>query len=194
MLTVQLTKLETALDQLKKVHPNLEATDAAMIAAAVSLTGRHALAVYEGEQFEWPGDYEKLTAAMVPHLKAVQSAVDATAPKKTKANATEEEPIPVAVGLKPNFEAGERSLGDRNDLKTILGDILKEGVEFVYAPSDLGWQWALDRANWSTLSGSEVSRRIVVEASFTEGATGVVTGAPKKKVSAKGSAAAAAAE
>ncbi|CAN5503858.1 hypothetical protein BH11ARM2_BH11ARM2_12020 [soil metagenome] len=184
MLTVQLTKLESALDQIKKVYPNLQATDAAMIAAAVSLTGRHALALYDGEQYEWPTDYEKLTTAMVPHLQAVQSAIDANAPKK-KAAATEEDPIPISLGLKPNFEAGERSLADRKDLKSTLGEILKDGVEFVYAPSDIGWQWALDRANWGTLSGSEVSRRILVEASFTEGATGMVTGAPKKKASAK---------
>lgn len=180
MLTVQLTKLESALDQLKKSYPNLQATDAAMIAAAVSLTGRHAFAIYGGEQFEWPEDYEKLTTSMIPHLQAVQNAIDANAPKKKAANA-EEEPIPISVGLKPNFEAGEHALADRSDLKSTLGEILKDGVEFVYAPSDIGWQWALDRANWSTLSGSEVSRRIIVEASFTEGATGVLTGAPKKK-------------
>ncbi len=50
-------------------------------------------------------------------------------------------------------------------------------MEFVYQASDIGWQWALDRANWSTIAGQDISRRIKIKTSFTEGAVGVEMGA-----------------
>ena len=89
----------------------------------------------------------------------------------------------IAVGLAPNISAGEAILGERNDLKTKLSDILQEGVEFVYANTDIGWQWALDRANWSTITATDMSRRVKIKASFTEGAVGVEMGtaSPKKR-------------
>ena len=61
-------------------------------------------------------------------------------------------------------------------MKALLSDILQEGVEYLYAPSDIGWQWALDRANWGTVSNGDITRRIKVKASFTEGAVGVEMG------------------
>ena len=54
--------------------------------------------------------------------------------------------------------------------------MLQEGVEYAYSPTDIGWQWALDRANGSTVSSGDISRRIKVKASFTEGAVGVEMG------------------
>lgn len=184
MITCQLTKLETALDQVKKSYPKLIASDAALLATALTLTGRHAIALYEGEQYTWPDDYERLTKAMVPQLLMVNEAVEHNAPKRTSSKtAVEEEPINVTVGLMPNLTAGENILGSRDDLKTLLSDVLQEGVEFVYAPTDIGWQWALDRANWNTIAGAEMSRRIKIKASFTEGAVGIEMGAggPKKR-------------
>jgi hypothetical protein len=150
--------------------------DAALLASALTLTGRHAIALYEGEQYVWPNDYERLCKAMVPQVLIVQEAIEANAPKKVSKNAPEEEPVTISVGLMPNFTAGENLLSDRDDLKTVLSDILQAGVEFAYAPNDIGWQWALDRANWNTICSQEVSRRIKVKTSFTEGAVGIEMG------------------
>lgn len=188
MITCQLTKLETALDQLKKNYSKLMPADAALLASALTLTGRHAIAIYEGEQYVWPDDSEKLTQAMVPQVLLVQEAIENNAPKKTSKNAPEEEPVTIAVGLMPNFSAGENLLVDRDDLKTVLSDILQEGVEFVYSPIDIGWQWGLDRANWNTITGQEISRRVRIKTSFTEGAVGVemgLTGSKKRPSRAK---------
>lgn len=151
MLTCHLTKLETALDQVRKAYPKLKPADAALLASALSLTGRHARAIYDGNQYTWPDDYEGLSKAMVTQIEQVQEGIDLTAPKKAVKSTVEEEPVMVAIGLAPNISAGENILQGRNDLKTLLSDVLKEGVEFVYAPTDIGWQWALDRANWNTI-------------------------------------------
>ena len=185
MITCQLTKLEAALDQLRKSFPKLKPADAALLASSLTLTGRHAVAIYEGEHYTWPDDYDKLTHAMVPQLQLIQEGIDAAAPKRVAKNAPEEEPVLVSVGLTPNIAAGEALLGERNDLKTKLSDILQEGVEFVYANTDIGWQWALDRANWSTIAGAEMSRRIKVKSAFTDGAVGIEMGSagPKKRAS-----------
>lgn len=191
MITCQLTKLETALDQLKKSYPKFVPADAALLASALTLTGRHAIAIYDGEQYVWPDDFERLTKAMVPQLQLVQEGIDNTAPKRVTKNAPEEEPITITVGLTPNYSAGEKLLADRDDLKTALADILQDGVEFAYAASDIGWQWALDRANFNTVGGQEFSRRIKIKASFTEGAVGIEmgVGSPKRRTRAKAAAA-----
>jgi hypothetical protein len=181
MMTCQLTKLETALDQLKKAYPQLVPADAALLASALTLTGRHAIALYEGEQYVWPDDNEKLMKAMVPQVKNTQEAIESNAPKRVSKTAVEEEPILMSVGLMPNLTAGENLLSGRDELKTLLSDILQEGVEFVYAPNDLGWQWALDRANWTTIAGQEVSKRVKSKTAFTEGAVGVEMNAGAKK-------------
>lgn len=194
MITCQLTKLEAALDQVRKTYPKLKPADAALVASALSLTGRHATAIYDGEQYQWPDDYDRLTKAMVGELAIVQDSLEV--PKRAAKSTVEEEPVLVNVGLAPNVKAGEALLGERGDLKAKLSDILQDGVEFAYANSDIGWQWALDRANWSTISGTEISRRIKIKATFTEGAVGVEMGAggTKKRASkAKAAAAAAAA-
>jgi hypothetical protein len=183
MLTCQLTKLEIALDQVKKAHPKLMPADAALLASALSLTGRHALALYEEEQYVWPEDNDRLTQAMVSQIKITQEAIEMNAPKKVSKNAPEDEPVQIAVGLMPNFSAGEKILQDRKDLKTLLSDVLQEGVEFTYQPNDIGWQWALDRANWSTIAGQDISRRIKIKTAFTQGAVGIEmgTGTAKKR-------------
>lgn len=183
MITCQLTKLELALDQIRKTYPKLKPADAGLIASALTLTGRHAIALYDGEQYQWPDDYEKLTQAMIGQLRMVQEGIEAATPKRVAKNAPEEEAVVVTVGLMPNLTAGENLLGDRGDLKTMLSDVLHDGVEFVYSGSDIGWQWSLDRANWSTISASEMSRRIKIKCAFTEGAVGIETGSasPKKK-------------
>lgn len=186
MITIQLTKLESALDQIRKTQTKLAPADAALIATALSLTGRHAIAIYEGEQYVWPEDNERLTRAMVTQINMVNEAIEHNAPKRTSKTAVEEEPVSVSVGLMPNLTAGEQLLEGREDLKAVLSDLLQEGVEFAYNPTDIGWQWALDRANWNTISDGEVSRRIKIKASFTEGAVGIELGVgPKKRTTKK---------
>lgn len=192
LITCHLTKLETALDQIKKSNPKMKPADAALIASALSLTGRHAIALYDGEQYKCPEDYDKLARAMVSQMQMVQEGIETTTPKKTTKTVTEEEPVIVTVGLMPNLAAGERILEGRDELKAKLSDILQDGVEFVYAGIDILWQWALDRVNWSTISDMEMSRRIKIKASFTEGAVGVEMGAAgtKKKATSRAKAAA----
>lgn len=178
LITIHLTKLETALEQVRKSYPKLRPTDAALIASALSLAGRHAIAHYEGEEYVWPEDYERLAAAMRSQVDMIQEGIEAVKPKK---GAPEEEPITINVGLSPNLSAGEKSLDGYDKLKSVLSDALQSGVEFLYAPSDIGWQWALDRVNWSTVAGKEVSRRIKVKTGFTEGAVGIEQGAAGSK-------------
>lgn len=173
LITIHLTKLETALEQVRKSYPKLRPTDAALVASALSLAGRHAIAHYDGEEYVWPEDYERLTAAMRSQVDQIQSGIDEVKPKK---GAPEEEPITISIGLSPNLSAGEKSLDGYDKLKSVLSDALQAGVEYLYAPSDIGWQWALDRVNWSTVAGKEVSRRIKVKTGFTEGAVGIEQG------------------
>lgn len=187
MITCNLTKLESCVDHLRKAYPKILAADAALVAAALSLAGRHAKAVYEGDYFQWPEDNEKLMVSMSSHLRAVNEAIEENTPKKVAKNAVvEEEPVMVNVGLAPNLAAGEALLRNREDLKTLFSDILQEGVEYSYGAQDIGWQWALDRANWNTLSEGELSRRIKIRASFTEGAVGIEQGSNVKKSRKKG--------
>ena len=174
MTTCHLTKLESAVDQVKKTYPKLKPADAALLASALTLCGRHALAIYGDDKFKWPEEYDRLTKSMVTQLEQVQEGIDTT--KKVSKNAPEEEPVVVSVGLAPNIEAGEALLKGRDDLKAVMSDTLKDGVEYVYSPLDIGWQWALDRVDWSTISGGELSRRIKIKANFTEGATGTEMG------------------
>jgi hypothetical protein len=179
LITCHLTKMETALDQVRKAYPKVKPTDTALITAALVLTGRHALALYDGEQHSWPEDYDKLTKAMLPQLDLVNQSIEP--PKKTVKSATDEEAVVVTVGLMPNLSAGEKLLEGRDDLKAFLSDALQNGVEYVYASADVGWQWALDRANWNTIANTEMSRRIKIKASFTEGAVGIETGTTATK-------------
>ncbi len=188
LITCQLTKLESCLDTIRKKYERLVPADAALVASALTLTGRHALATYDGEQYVWPDDNERLMKALSGEIRSISEAIaEPAAPKKrlsaaAAAAAPEEEPIAFNVGLVPNLSAGERLLEGREDLKTLLGDIVNEGVEFVYSGQDIGWQWALDRANWGTIVEGDISRRVKAKAVFTEGAVGVETGVagPKK--------------
>ena len=187
MITVPLTKLESALDGVRKTYPNLVPADAALIASALTLTGRHALATYDGKQYTWPEDNEGLTKALSGEIRSMSESLAEAAPAKITKKAAaaaalqEEEPVSFNVGLLPNLSAGERLLEGREDLKTLLADILQEGVEFSYSGQDIGWQWALDRANWATIVEGEVSRRVKAKAVFTEGAVGIETGTTVKK-------------
>lgn len=188
MITCHLTKLELALDQIKKSYPKLKPADAGLIAQAVSLTGRHALADYEGHHYSWPEDCGELTKAMVPQVSIIQESVEVAPTKRSAKTVVEEEPAVITLALVPNISAGEKVLGTRNDLKTLLSDIVQGGIEYVYSGTDVGWQWAMDRANWTTITGADLHRRIKVKAAFTAGAIGIEMGTGTKKKGGKGKA------
>lgn len=183
MITCHLTKLETAVDQLRKAYPKMSPTDIGLLASALVLSGRHALAQYDGKSFRWPDDYGDLTSAIGVELGQIEESGEPV--KKTKA--AEEETVTVTVQLSPNFDAGSSRLGKRDDLRKTLSSIIEEGVEFVYSPTDVGWQWALDRANWTTIRGQEPTRKVKVRAVFGDGAVGVEMGAAGKKRARKSS-------
>ncbi|MBI5706725.1 MAG: hypothetical protein HZC36_07010 [Armatimonadetes bacterium] len=178
MFTCHLTKLEAAVEQVRKTYPKMRPTDVALLASALVLTGRHAVALYDGNQYRWPEDYDKLTKALVTEIDQIQESAEPV--KKTKTS-PEEEPVQLNVGLSPNYSAGEARLKERKDLQATLSELLQGGVEFVYSPTDIGWQWALERANWNTISGGELARRIKVKANFSDGAVGVEMGSTTKK-------------
>lgn len=182
MITIHLTKLETALEQVRKSHPKLNPADQAMLANALVLAGRHAVALHEPKAYVWPDDYNEFTASLVGEVIQIQEQLDEgkKAPKRVAKSAEAEEPIPLAIDLKPNYEAGESMLETRDDLKAVFSDALQEGVEYVYAGNDIGWQWALDRANWVTLSDEKITRKVKVKVRFAEGATGSELGGATK--------------
>jgi len=187
LIVCHLNKPESTLDAVRKAHAKLKPTDAALIASSLVLCGRYAIAVYDEQEYHWPDDSRKLTDALRIQLNQIQDTLE-TPVKKTKAAlaAAEEETVEVKIGLKANYSMGETILGEREDLKTLLSDILAKGVEFQFGPTDIiGWQWAMDRANWSTLSDGELTRRMKIKAVFQDSSVGVELGASgaKKKTS-----------
>jgi hypothetical protein len=183
LTTCHLTKLETAVDHLRKSYPKLKPADIDLLASALTLAGRHALAVYDGVDYEWPQDNEKLTKAIAPNLGLVQEQIELSTPKRAAKTTTEEEPEMFTISVKANYKAGEKILEGRNELKTLLSDILAEKHEFQYAPSDIGWQWALDRVGWQTVlgEGRELNRRIKMKVHFLAPSEGTELGVPGAK-------------
>lgn len=177
MIVCNLTKPEATQEQVRKAYPKLQQTDAAQISIALVLTGKYATAHYDGQDFKYPTDIERFTKALSVELNQIQQEQD-TGKKLTKAAlaAQEEEPVEIKVGLSCNLEEGEKVLGANESLKTLLGEIVKGGVEFQYAATDILWQWALDRANWSTVSGGDLNRRVKLKANFMDSATGTELG------------------
>ncbi len=180
MITCNLNKPESTFDTIRKTYKDLKPTDAALIAIALVEVGRFADAVYDGKAYAWEGDtYDSLTRAISREVTQVQETVEDT--KKAKAKAAEEEAVTLTVHLQPAIAASEKILGDREDLKTLLGDILGEGVEFLYANTDIGWHWTLERVNWATLSGGELKRHIKFKADFAEPHVGLELGPGGKR-------------
>lgn len=182
MLICSLHKPESTYDQVRKAYPKLKPTDAALIATALVLSGRYALAVYDNKQFNWPADHEGLTKELLKEIEIVQQSLANNAKKTAKP--AEEELTDISVSLLPNYPAGEKILSAREDLKTLLSDILQEGVEFNYSPGDIGWLWALDHVNWSVISNGELGRRFKFKGKFADKSVGVELSAQgtKKKV------------
>ncbi|MCC7101965.1 MAG: hypothetical protein IT206_02665 [Fimbriimonadaceae bacterium] len=174
MIVCNLTKPEATQEQVRKTYPKLGQTDVAQLSVALVLAGKYALAHYDGETYRYPEDVTKFTKALSVTLNQIQSTVEPT--KKAKAAAAEEEPVEVKVGLSCNIVEGEHMLGDRKDLKALLGEAVKEGVEYQYTSTDILWQWALDRANWTTISGGELTRRVKLKAAFEDSTLGTELG------------------
>ncbi len=193
LIVCNLTKPEATQEQVRKSYPKLSPTDVSQLSIALVLSGKYAIAHYDGESYRYPQDVEKFTKALSVTLNQIQSTVEPT--KKAKAAAAEEEPVEVKVGLTCNTSEGENVLGTSDKLKALLGEVVKDGVEFQYTATDILWQWALDRANWSTISGGELTRRVKLKAVFQDSTMGTElgVGGKIKKVS-KAAAAKAAAQ
>lgn len=180
MITCNLTKPESTFDTIRKAYKDLKPTDAALLATALVEAGRMADAVYDDQSYTWTGDqYDNMANAVAREVTQVQDTVEDT--KKAKAKAAEEEAVTLTVKLRPSMKAGERILGNRNDLKTLMGDILQEGVEFLFSSTDIGWHWTLERVNWATRSGGEMKRHIKFRADFVEPHVGLELGPGGKK-------------
>jgi len=182
MITCQLSKPESTLDAIRKSHPKLKPTDAALLTTSLVISGRHAIANYDNHRYEWTKDVEGLTKALLTEVKQAQGEVEGPTKKSAKVVA-EEEPVIVGVDLIPNYEAASKMLLGRKDLETLLSDMISQGIEYVFGPADIGWQWALDRVNWGTLSEGDVHRKVRIRTNFTQGSVGVELGttAPKKR-------------
>ncbi len=185
MTTINLTKPELTFDQIRKAYPDLKPTDVALVATALVETGRFATAVHDDVDFAWNSeDYAPMTKSLFAEVAQVQETVDEK--KKVSAKAPEEEPVTLSVHLKPSLTAGERILVGREDLKTLVADIIQEGVEFLFSPTDIGWHWTLERVNWATLSGGDLKRRVKFRPTFDGSAVAVELGpGGKRKVSKK---------
>ncbi len=188
LITCNLTKPETTFDQIRKSHPKLQPTDAALIATALVEAGRRAAVDYDGTVYEWTEEnHGKLTKAVVAEVIQISLSQEQVKKPAKSAKAPEEEPAMITINLRASQFAGESVLGNRNDLKTLLSDLLTEGVEYLYSPTDIGWQWALERANWSSLAGQDLGRRLRFGIEFADNSLAVELGpggkkkAPKKK-------------
>lgn len=174
MITINLNKMESALEQVRKSFPKLRPTDVAHLTTAIVLAGRHAKAVYHDQTYSWPEDVESLTEAMLAEVLEITKSAEGPSSKKSKT--VEEEPVVLQLDLVPNVEAAEQQLEGREDLQALLSDAFQEGLEFTIQTHDVGWQWALDRVNWNTLSDGELNRRVKVKTVFGGGASGVEVG------------------
>ncbi|MCC6403999.1 MAG: hypothetical protein IT207_08315 [Fimbriimonadaceae bacterium] len=181
MLPINLTKPELAFDAVRKSYKDLKPTDVALVSAALLQSGRSAIAIHDGQEFSWDKEsFEPLTRSLLREVEQIQLALDAEKGKKT-AKTVEEEPVTLSLHVKPSLAAAEALLKGRNDLKTLVSDILETGVEFQYSPTDIGWHWSLERVNWATLSSGDLNRRIRFRAVFEGNSEGIELGPGGKK-------------
>jgi hypothetical protein len=191
LISCNLTKPESTFDQVRKAYENLKPIDVALVATAIVECGHFAKVVHDGNEYSWPDDQEKLAKALVGDVQAANES-EGPAPKakklpKAKAKLVEETIIKLSIPVKANQQAGEALLGKRKDLKTLLGDILKEGVEYLYTPTDIRWRWSLERVNWSTVSGGELPHHVIFSPEFSDSCVGIELGpGGKRKKTKKG--------
>lgn len=186
MTSCNLTKPESTYDSIRKAYKDLPPTDAALLATALVEAGRLANGVHDGQEFEWsPAQFQAMIDSTSREVAQIQEHFEGEKTKKAAKNA-EEESVTLVVMLKPNMKAGEAVLGSREDLKVILGDLINEGVEYLYSPTDIGWQWTMERVNWSAQRAGELRRRVKFRAEFVEPHIAVELGpGGKRKVTKK---------
>ncbi|MGE0001288.1 MAG: hypothetical protein AB7F50_10680 [Fimbriimonadaceae bacterium] len=181
MLPINLTKPELAFDAVRKNYKDLKPTDVALVSAALLQSGRSAIAIHDGKEYSWDQQsFEPLAKSLLREVEQIQTALDTEKGKKAT-KVVEEEVVTLSLHVKPSLAAAEALLKGRNDLKTLVSDILEQGVEFQYSPTDIGWHWSLERVNWATLSSGELNRRIRFKAVFEGNSEGVELGPGGKK-------------
>jgi hypothetical protein len=184
LISCNLTKPESTFDQVRKAYADLKPIDVCLVATAIVECGHFAKVVHDGTEYSWPGDQGALAKALAGDVMAASGADEAPKAKKiskAKAKLIEETVLRLSIPIVANQQAGEAILGKRKDLKTLLGDILKEGVEYLYTPTDIRWRWALERVNWSTVSGGELPHHVMFLPEFTDNSIGVELGPGGKK-------------
>ena len=185
VISCNLTKPESTFDQVRKTYEKLKPIDVTLLATAIVECGHLAKVVYDGHEYVWPGDQDKLAKALAGDVQgAYDSDGDGGKSKKAakvKAKALEETIIRLTIPVKANQQAGESILGKRKDLKTMLGDILDEGVEYLYTPTDIRWRWSLERVNWSTVSGGDLPHHVIFNPEFADKCIGIELGPGGKR-------------
>lgn len=199
LISCNLTKPEATFDTIRKEYEKLKPTDVALVATALVESGRHALCIFDGKTYKWPEDQADLTRLLIRDVEAASRVTEDETVKKTtrkttakaparmtkaaaaKAKLLEQPVLRMTITIRPDQKAGEAVLGKRKELKTMLSDMLKNGVEFMYSPTDIGWHWSLERVNWSTLSDGELQRHVVFTPEFEGESTAVELGPGGKK-------------
>ena len=142
--------------------------------------------MHDGASYEWnSAEFQGMIDSTAREVSQVMDNFETEKTKKA-AKAAEEELITLVVTLTPNIKAGEDVLGSRDDLKALFGDIVQEGIEYMYSPTDLGWHWTIERVNWAAQTSGEMRRRLRFRAEFVEPHIAVELGpGGKRKVSKK---------
>lgn len=181
LIVCNLTKPEATLENIKKAYPKLAPTDSALLAVALTVCGRQALAEFEGNKYRWPDDLDKFGSALGEHFVALKGHFEVGEKKRTAKAIAEEEPIVVTYSLHHNTDAGDEFLKGHKDLKSLLHEILDGNIEYQFTPSDLMWQNAIDRINFDTRTGAPLGRRFLTKAEFAEGINAVEAGTATKR-------------
>lgn len=185
MISCNLSKPESTFDQVRKEYTKLKPIDVALVATAIVESGHFAQVMHDGTDYTWPDDQEALSKALLIDVKAAQGPVEVPAvkPKRVAKSKVVEEVviIKLEIPVKANQKAGEAILGKRKDLKSLLGDILKEGVEYHHSPTDIRWQWSLERVNWTTVSGGDLPHHVMFKPGFEDSSVSVELGPGGKR-------------
>ena len=184
LISCNLTKPESTFDQVRKTFVDLKPIDVALVATAIVECGHFAKVVHDGKDYVWPTDQAILAKALVGDVQLASNPNNEPKPKKiskAKAKLIERTVLKLSIPIAANQQAGEALLGKRKDLKTLLGDILKEGVEYLYTPTDIRWRWSLERVNWSTVSGGELPHHVMFVPEFTDNCIGIELGPGGKR-------------
>ena len=188
LIICNLSKPESTFDQVRKSYEKLKPIDVALIATAIVESGHFAKVVHDGKEYKWPQDQEELSKVLLVDVQAAMELEPELEPKPkrmtkaAKARALEEAVVVrLTIPIKANQKAGETVLGKRKDLKTLLGKILREGVEYMHAPTDIRWRWSLERINWSTVSGGELPHHVVFTPIFEDNSVGIELGPGGKR-------------